>query len=58
MGLSFGLRAMSPNLHVTKTARELLFEGYVDNLLATLKNTGMASLPDKFGFFHGVSICN
>lgn len=53
MGLSFGLRAMSPNLHVTKTARELLFEGYVDNLLATLKNTGMASLPDKFGFFHG-----
>lgn len=45
-------------LVVTKTARELLFEGYTDEFLefALRLNISMFDIPfDKFGWFYGVS---
>lgn len=44
------------NLHVTKTAREILFDGYKDGILSTLRLFPGLSVPNKFGYFYGVSI--
>lgn len=55
--LSVGLAIFQQRLHVTKTVRELLFEGYEDPLLDFAKSlppgaTGGAPLVDRFGWFY------
>lgn len=47
--------SMLGNLHVTKTARELLFEGYKDELLSMIGMMPVFPVQDKFGLFYGVS---
>lgn len=47
------------NLTVTKTVRELLFEGYEDLILDLVNKINDSTLPtipfDKFGWFYAVS---
>lgn len=55
-----GLKMFNQQFSVTKTASELLFEGYNDPLLDLAKSlpastTGGAPPVDKFGWFYGVS---
>lgn len=57
-GLSLALSGMAP--HITKTAGEMLFEGYTDPLISMAKSMPFlaeGSLPpwDKFGWFYTVS---
>ncbi|CAB3235288.1 unnamed protein product [Arctia plantaginis] len=57
-GLSIGLKMFKQQFSVTKTASELLFEGYNDSLLDLAKSlpastTGGAPPVDKFGWFYG-----
>lgn len=41
------------NFYVTKTAREILFDGYSDGLLNILSNFPTLNVQDRFGFFYG-----
>ncbi|KOB79183.1 Scavenger receptor class B member 4, partial [Operophtera brumata] len=57
-GLSMGLAMFGQGVSVTKTAGQMLFEGYEDPLLDLAKSlpastTGGAPPVDKFGWFYG-----
>ncbi|XP_017774848.1 PREDICTED: protein croquemort-like isoform X2 [Nicrophorus vespilloides] len=54
-GINLALKALTPNLYVTRNASELLFEGYVDPLLemSTLFPVKSVSPDGKFGWFYG-----
>lgn len=52
--VSFALTAMS-KLYVTKTAKEILFDGYDEPILKSLSYLPISSVMDKFGLFYGVS---
>lgn len=51
--VSFGLTTLS-KLHVTKVAKEILFDGYIDPILTMLSSLPI-DIEDKFGLFYGVS---
>lgn len=56
-----GLAMFGQRVSVTKTAGQMLFEGYEDPLLDLAKSlpastTGGAPPVDRFGWFYGVSI--
>lgn len=58
--MSFTLSSLS-SLLVTKTAKEILFDGYNDGILSVLSHLPGANVQEKFGIFYGVSmflICN
>lgn len=58
--LSFTLSSLSSFL-ITKTAKEILFDGYNDGILSVLSHVPGANVQEKFGIFYGVSmfsICN
>lgn len=42
-------------LHVTKTAGELLFDGYEDQILSAAGYLPFVEVADKFGLFYNVS---
>lgn len=44
-------------LFVSKTMRELLFEGYEDGILQFAKRLGYPVPSERFGWLHGVSAC-
>lgn len=50
-----GLSSIS-SLHVTKTAGEILFDGYEEPILSTLSLIPMLNVQDRFGIFYGVSV--
>lgn len=56
--MSMGFAAMNQKIHVTKTAGELLFDGYEDPMINLAKNMPMldaGEIPfDRFGWFYTV----
>lgn len=46
---------MTSEIHVTKTAGELLFEGYDDSILDGASFLSSEKVNDKFGLFYNVS---
>lgn len=57
-GVSVGLTLYNQKLYVQKTAAELMFDGYKDMMVQTVKKIFNAKeIPfDKFGWFHMVSV--
>lgn len=53
MGANLAMNTLKTELTVTKTVRELLFDGYSDKLLSLIKTLPIANKPpfDKFGWF-------
>lgn len=51
--VSLGLSAMS-KLYVTKTAGEIIFDGYEEPILRSLSYLPIPKIMDKFGLFYGV----
>ncbi|CAH0555938.1 unnamed protein product [Brassicogethes aeneus] len=52
-GISFGLSSMGTKVHVTKTAGEILFDGYKDDILSALSWLPINDVKEKFGIFYG-----
>lgn len=52
--MSLSLSALS-QINVTKTAGELLFDGYYDNFLSAAGALPFVEVLDKFGFFYKVN---
>lgn len=53
------MRAAHENLTVTKTVRELLFDGYEDRMLQWATKMNKSLVPfDKFGWFYEVILKN
>ncbi|KAL1505376.1 hypothetical protein ABEB36_004959 [Hypothenemus hampei] len=52
--ISFSISSLS-SMHVTKTAKEILFDGYSDGILTALTNFPLLNVKDKFGIFYGVN---
>ncbi|XP_023313046.1 protein peste-like [Anoplophora glabripennis] len=50
--ISMGLSSIS-SLHVTKTAAEILFDGYEEPILSTLSLIPVLNVQDRFGIFYG-----
>ncbi|KAJ8920038.1 hypothetical protein NQ315_011688 [Exocentrus adspersus] len=50
--ISMGLSAIS-SLYVTKTAGDILFDGYEEPILSTLSYIPMVNVQDRFGIFYG-----
>lgn len=53
------MREKREKLVITKSVRELLFDGYKDpliDLIRKMNNTGFQIPFDKFGWFYAVSI--
>lgn len=48
--------SVSSKLYVTKTAGEILFDGYEEPILSSLSYLPIPSVMDKFGIFYGVSV--
>jgi hypothetical protein len=40
---------------VTKTAGQILFDGYEESILSILSSVPLTGVTDKFGLFYGVS---
>ena len=49
------LSSINAQVFVNKTAQELLFDGYEDELLSIASMVGAAEGDGKFGWFYGVS---
>ncbi|XP_044271364.1 protein peste-like isoform X1 [Tribolium madens] len=50
--ISYSLSSLS-SLYVTKTAGEILFDGYKESILSILSTVPLAGVVDKFGLFYG-----
>lgn len=57
LAVHYLLKNLNETLTVTKTAGEILFDGYEDNVLKVARALNITvGLPgDKFGWFYGVS---
>lgn len=59
--VSMGLKLYNQQVHITKDAKELLFEGYEDDLIDMARSVASIgpmkmNIPyDRFGWFYGVS---
>ncbi|XP_028137286.1 protein croquemort isoform X2 [Diabrotica virgifera virgifera] len=51
--ISFGIGSRSAHLYVTKTVRELLFDGYDDPILGIISKIPFVGAPEKGGLFFG-----
>ncbi|XP_066252479.1 protein peste-like [Euwallacea similis] len=52
--LSISMSSLSP-LYVTKTARQILFDGYPDGILNVLSRFPGLNAQDRFGMFYGIN---
>ncbi|KAJ3643123.1 hypothetical protein Zmor_025854 [Zophobas morio] len=50
--ISYSLSTLS-SLYVTKTAGEILFDGYEESILSILSSVPLTGITDKFGLFYG-----